>query len=150
MPFASLVSTLTAVRRSRSSASAGGHRSNRRSSPEALFVDLNSGSLQIGCDGFERRGLGELCELVLGNDNVGARSHVDLLVTAHVKHIGKISSEVRSPTGLIFCVFLIHFVASAVGIPFFPSSPSLLSFPFNRGLVGVDGEDSTIETRRKL
>jgi hypothetical protein len=56
-------------------------------SPQLVLVDLDHGGLQIGRDGVKHRGLGELCELVHSNSNVGAWSFVDLLVVAHVKSI---------------------------------------------------------------
>jgi hypothetical protein len=57
-------------------------------SPQPVLIDLDRGSLQISRDGVKHQGLGELCELIHGDSNVGAWSLMDLLVAAHVKSIG--------------------------------------------------------------
>jgi hypothetical protein len=69
-------------------AASGSHRRSRHVSPQPVLVDLDRGDLLISHDGVKCQGLGELCELVHGDSNVGARSLVDLLVVAHVESIG--------------------------------------------------------------
>jgi hypothetical protein len=69
-------------------AAIGSHGRSRRVSPQPVLIDLDRGNLLISRDGVKCRGLGELCELVHGDSNVGAWSLVDLLVAAHVESIG--------------------------------------------------------------
>jgi hypothetical protein len=65
----------------------GSHGRSRCMSPQPVLIDLDRGGLQIGHDGIKHWELGELCELVHGDINVGAWSLVDLLVAAHVEHV---------------------------------------------------------------
>jgi hypothetical protein len=40
-------------------------------SPQPVLIDLDYGGLQIGYDSVKHRGLGELCELIHSDSNVG-------------------------------------------------------------------------------